>query len=98
MRVFMNILATVAGGHLARSRGFLDRFHEAAQDAHLIVLKGKSVLTEYRTTSHRTVIDLDIGRGKLRPLYRTAWENLALAAMIEQYRADVYLTFSHYLP
>ena len=98
MRVFLNLLAATAGGQLSRARAFLDRFHDFAPTAQLIIAKEQSVLTEYVTSEKMVFIDVPIGMGKLKALRRMWWENTELPKAIRNSRADVFLTFSHYLP
>ena len=63
MRVFLNLLAATAGGQLSRARAFLDRFHDFAPTAQLIIAKEQSVLTEYVTSEKMVFIDVPIGMG-----------------------------------
>lgn len=98
MKVFLNLLAGTTGGQLTRARAFLDRFENHMPTAQLIIVKEKSVLCEYLSTSKRVIIDLPIGTGRLKSLRRMWWENITMPRLIRQYSADVYLTFSHYLP
>lgn len=94
----MNLLAASAGGHLTRARAFLDRFHHYAGDIELVVLKEKSVLTEYKTTAGYEVVDVPIGLGEFKSIRRAVWENIIMPAMLREKKIDVYLTFSSYLP
>jgi hypothetical protein len=98
VKLCLNLLAATAGGQLSRARAFLDRFDEMAPHAQLLVIKEKSVLTEYRSTARRQVIDVPIGLGKLKAFRRMWWENFVMPRIIRKHNADVYLTFSHYLP
>ncbi|MBI5450732.1 MAG: glycosyltransferase family 4 protein [Gammaproteobacteria bacterium] len=98
MKVFLNLLAATAGGQLSRARAFLDRFDDCAHNSQLIIIKEKSVLTEYVSTDRRLVIDVAIGLGWMKALRRTWWENVVMPEVIRRHKADVYLTFSHYLP
>ncbi len=98
MKIFLNLLAATAGGQLSRARAFLDRFEDFAPTVQLIVVKEKSVLTEYASNERRVIIDVPIGFGRLKALRRMWWENLVMPGVIRRHSADVYLTFSHYLP
>lgn len=98
LKIFINLLAATAGGQLSRARAFLDRFDDFAPTAQLIVVKEKSVLTEYASNERRIFIDVQVGSGRLRALRRMWWENFVMPGVIRQHSADVYLTFSHYLP
>ncbi len=98
MKIFLNLLAATAGGQLSRARAFLDRFDDFAPTAQLIVVKEKSVLTEYASNERRVLVDVPIGFGRLKALRRMWWENFVMPGVIHRYSADVYLTFSHYLP
>ncbi len=98
MKVFLNLLAATAGGQLSRTRAFLDRFDNLAENSQLIVVKEKSVLTEYCSTNRRVVIDVPVGLGRLKALRRIWWENISMPGVMHRHKADIYLTFSHYLP
>jgi len=98
MKIFLNLLAATAGGQISRARAFLDRFDNFSNNAQLIVIKEKSALVEYRSTDRRMVIDIPIGHGRLKALRRMWWENFVMPGVIHRHGADVYLTFSHYLP
>jgi glycosyltransferase involved in cell wall biosynthesis len=98
MRICLNLLAATAGGQITRARAFLDRFARIAPDSKLIVLKEKSVLRELGSGPGCEVMDLPIGLGPLKALLRTGWENLRLKKFLRAREADLYLTFSHYLP
>lgn len=98
MKIFLNLLAATAGGQLSRARAFLDRFHEFAPQAKLIILKEASVLSEYTSNEKREVINIPLGFGRLKALRRMCWENFIMPGVIQESGADVYLTFSHYLP
>jgi glycosyltransferase involved in cell wall biosynthesis len=98
LKIFLNLLAATAGGQLSRARAFLDRFDNFAPTAQLIVVKEKSVLTEYKSTERRVFINVPIGFGRLKALRRMWWENVVMPGVIRRHSADVYLTFSHYLP
>ncbi len=98
MKIFLNLLAATAGGQLSRARAFMDRFEDFAPTAKLIVVKEKSVLTEYTSTERRVLINVPIGFGSLKAFRRMWWENVVMPGVIRRHSADVYLTFSHYLP
>jgi len=98
MKVFLNLLAGTTGGQLTRARAFLDRFENFFPGAELVVVKEKSALREYSSTDKRKVIDVPVGVGRLKALRRMWWENVSLSGLVRECSADVYLTFSHYLP
>lgn len=98
MNIFLNLLAGTTGGQITRARAFLDRVEQFAPDIQLIVIKDNHVLKEYKTTERRLIIDVSIGRGKLKALKRILWENTLMPSLIKQHNSDIFLTFSHYLP
>lgn len=99
MKIFLNLLAGVAGGPVTRAREFLDIFQEKySDDDSLVVIKEKGFLDEYVSVPGRVVIDVVLGNGKLRLLHRIIWENLMMYKVIDAHKPDVFLTFSHYLP
>lgn len=98
MKIFLNLLAGTTGGQVTRARAFLDRFEKFMPNAQLIVVKEEHVLCEYVSTSARTVINVAIRNGRFKAIRRMWWENAVMPGLIRKYSADVYLTFSHYLP
>jgi glycosyltransferase involved in cell wall biosynthesis len=98
LKVFLNLLAATAGGQLTRARAFLDRFNDFAPESQLVVIKAQTELPEYSSTDSRMVIDVQIGSGRLKAFSRMWWENFVMPGLICKHQADVYLTFSHYLP
>ena len=98
MKIFLNLLAATAGGQISRARAFLDRFPFYAPNDELIVCKERDVLADYISLPGRQVIDVPIGLGKLKAIRRTCWENMIMPTIVHQHAADLYLTFSHYLP
>lgn len=98
MKVFLNLLAVSAGGQLSRARAFLDRFDEYAPQSTIVVLKEKVVLAEYAGNKRRVLEEVKIGSGRLKTVRRMWAENLKAPNLVARHAADVYLTFSHYLP
>lgn len=98
VRVFLNLLAATAGGQLSRARAFLHRFHRCAPTAELIVIKESAVLVECVAAPSRIVVNVPVGLGHLKAMRRMWWENARMPRLIREHAADVYLTFSHYLP
>jgi glycosyltransferase involved in cell wall biosynthesis len=98
VKIFLNLLAATAGGQLSRARAFLDRFDAFSKNAELVVVKEKTALVEYTSTDKRVIIDVPIGHGRLKVMRRLWWENFIMPSVIHKHKADVYLTFSHYLP
>ena len=62
------------------------------------MIKEQAALVDYTTVPGRFVIDVPIGLGRLKPIRRTLWENLALPKITRKHGTNIYLTFSHYLP
>jgi len=99
MRVCLNLLAALTGGQLTRASAFLERFPSYAPDSKLIVLKERSVLNELQATDAFEIEQLSMGGlGRLRAIRRRSWEHIFLPSLMRRTRADVLLTFSHYLP
>ena len=99
MRICLNLLAALAGGQLTRARALAERFGQYAPDSSLIVLKERSVLEEWASRDGFDVVNLSMGGlGKLRALRRSAWEHRHLQRVMGDTGADLFLTFSHYLP
>jgi glycosyltransferase involved in cell wall biosynthesis len=98
MKICLNLLAATAGGQLSRARAFLDRFHRYAPNDELIVFKEKDVLSDCVSVPGRRVVDVPIGLGKTKAIRRMCWENVIMPMEARRHAADVYLTFSHYLP
>jgi glycosyltransferase involved in cell wall biosynthesis len=99
MRICLNLLAALAGGQLTRAHAFMERFPRLVSDAELVVLKERSVLTQWRSSPDFQVKELDLGGlGGLRAVRRSAWEHFRLQGFMRAAGADIFLTFSHFLP
>src|SRR5688500_2499976 len=99
MRICLNLLAALAGGQLTRARALAARFRRYAPDSSLVVLKERSVLEDWAAHDGFDVLDLSMGGlGRLRALRRSAWEHRHLQRVMRDTGADLFLTFSHYLP
>ena len=97
--IFLNLLASY-GGQLTRALSFLNCISTHNFDAswEFVVLTSAGVLPQ-SLHSRFTVIELK--SNYLSPssfLFRFLWENLVLDKYLTQYKADVYLSFSHSLP
>ena len=98
MKVFLNLLAASTGGQISRASAFLDRFEEFDKDSELIIIKEKSVVIEHISSKKFLIIDIPLYKGKLKIIQKIIWENFFMPRLIKKLNADVYLTFSHYLP
>lgn len=98
MKICLNLLAATAGGQLSRARAFLERFPHYAPTVELIVFKEESVMDDCVSMPGRVVVNVPIGLGKLKAIRRMRWENAIMPRILRNHSADVYLTFSHYLP
>lgn len=98
MIIFLNLLAANTGGQITRAKAYLDNINLIDPNVQTIVLKNNSVLNNYVSNKSITIINTEIGQGKFRAIKRIIWENLYLPKLVSNYKADVFLTFSHYLP
>lgn len=98
MKVFLNLLSASTGGQISRASAFLDRFEEFDKNSELIIIKEKSVVIEHISSKKFLTIDIPLYKGKLKIIQRIIWENFFMPSLIKKLNADVYLTFSHYLP
>lgn len=96
--ILLNLLAATAGGQITRAEAFLKRFRKYAPNERLVIIKDQSSLNFCDYYQDWDVINVDIGRGRLRALRRIAWENLNLPRLMDSENLSVFLTFSHYLP
>lgn len=97
--VFVDFLAAVAAGQVTRARAFMRRVYAIDPDSRFVVLRERGTLDDVVQPGERTtVIDVELGRGRVKGIRRILWESRNVAGLIARYRADVYLTFSHFLP
>jgi glycosyltransferase involved in cell wall biosynthesis len=91
-------LAVITGGQVTRAKAFLQRFRKYDPLSRLVVLRsqGNWIPTEERLGLE--VIDVSLPRGSFRAVGRMLWQNLRLPGLLKRLDANVYLSFSHYLP
>jgi glycosyltransferase involved in cell wall biosynthesis len=99
LKIVLNLIAANTGGQVTRARSFLKRVTEISPDAELIVFKINGSMPELISSDNITVIEvrLQVG-GRLFAMRRMLWENLQMLFLLSKIKADVYLSFSHYLP
>lgn len=97
MKIFFNALAVYSGGQITRAKEFTTRL-EDSKDIKLIVLKEEHSLSELEAIPNFNIINIKCFSFPLRSLKRMLWENFILPKKFFESKADIYLTFSHYLP
>jgi len=98
MKIFLNLLAGTTGGQITRAKAFLNRIINNTAGVHLVVIKDPRVLKEYKSSALVTIIDVPIGNGKLKVIKRFWWETVHMPSLVSESKADIFLTFSHFLP
>ncbi len=96
--ILLNLLAAAMGGQITRATAFLSRFRQYCPEQRLVVLTDPRFLPLRPDGHGYEVRSVSTGRGPLRPMRRTVWENLHVPRLMRREGLDVYLTFSHYLP
>jgi hypothetical protein len=98
MRVLFNALGVVGGGQERRAYEMLARWRTIDRDSELIVLRNAGFLSGAPVGTWISYLDRPYRLGRLNAIDRIAWENLELPRLVRSARADVFLSFSHYLP
>jgi glycosyltransferase involved in cell wall biosynthesis len=98
MKVFLNLLAGTTGGQVTRAKAFLDRIMYNNSGVQLVVVKDPNVLNEYQSSPQVEIINIPIGNGKFKIIKRLWWETFTMISMIRKSKADIFITFSHFLP
>ena len=99
MKIVLNLIAANTGGQVTRARSFLRRVADSSPDAKLIVFKIAGAMPELISKDGIKVIEVKLQvDGRLFALRRMLWENLQMIALLSKIKADVYISFSHYLP
>lgn len=91
-------LAVITGGQVTRAKAFLRRFRTYDPASRMIVLKSHGNWIEVDAESDLEVVVVSLPQGRWRALGRMVWQNLSLPRLLTSMGADVYLSFSHYLP
>jgi glycosyltransferase involved in cell wall biosynthesis len=96
-RILFDLLAASTGGQLTRTRAFLSRFriHDPVSRMWLLQ-EGRALgsLPDVDKVSSISVASPANGKS----IYRALWQNTRLPALARELGANVYLSFSHYLP
>jgi glycosyltransferase involved in cell wall biosynthesis len=91
-------LAVITGGQVTRAKAFLRRFRQYDSASRLIVLKSHGDWIAPGAESDIEVVLVSLPQGRCRAIGRMVWQNLSLPRFLTSMGADVYLSFSHYLP
>jgi hypothetical protein len=91
-------LAVITGGQVTRAKAFLQRFRKYDPLSRLVVLRSQGNWVPTEEHLGLEVIDVSLPRGSFRALGRMLWQNLRLPGLLKRLDANVYLSFSHYLP
>ena len=97
MKIFLNLLAAYSGGQITRAKEFTKRI-ESFDDVDLIVLKGQESLKDLEQQYGLELKNISDFSSPFRSFKRMFWENIFLKKNFIETQADLYLTFSHYLP
>jgi glycosyltransferase involved in cell wall biosynthesis len=96
--IVLDFLSDPMGGLLTSARAFLDRVRRFDPDSRLVVLEvNAAVSSRVEDPSSFDWINIERSEG-LRGWRRAAWQNLKLPAIVRRFRADAYVSLSHYLP
>ena len=74
--ILLNLLAAAMGGQITRATAFLSRFRQYCPEQRLVVLTDPRFLPLRPDGHGYEVRSVSTGRGPLRPMRRTVWENL----------------------
>lgn len=91
-------LAVITGGQVTRATAFLRRIRNYDRVSRLVVLRSQGNWIPDEEHLNLEVIDVALPRGRFRAAGRMLWQNLRLPGLLKQFNAEVYLSFSHYLP
>jgi glycosyltransferase involved in cell wall biosynthesis len=96
--IVLDFLSDPMGGLLTSARAFLDRVRRFDPDSRLVVLEvNAAVSSRIEDPSSFDWINIVRPEG-LRGWRRAAWQNLRLPTIVRRFRADAYVSLSHYLP
>jgi glycosyltransferase involved in cell wall biosynthesis len=98
MRILVNLLAGNSGGQVTRAVEFFERINSFLPNATFIVIKETNSLAELKVSKNILVKNIRLGGSITGVIRRLWWENIFLKRVLAQNQANVYLTFSHYLP
>lgn len=91
-------LAVVTGGQVTRARAFVPRLRRYDPHSKIVILKTGSDWLPTGNESDMDIIEVSLPRDRFRAVGRMVWQNVSLPRLLRHVGADVYLTFSHYLP
>jgi len=96
--IVLDFLSDPVGGLLTSARAFLNRVRRFDPDSRLIVLEvNAAVSSNVADPAAFDWINVERTEG-LRGWRRVYWQNLELLNVARHYRADTYISLSHYLP
>ncbi len=91
-------LAVITGGQVTRAKAFLQRLRKYDPHSKVIVLNTYGDWVPTGCQSDIEIIEVSLPRARFRAAGRMVWQNFCLPRLLDRVGAEVYLTFSHYLP
>ena len=98
MIIFLNLIAVNTGGQITRAKALLNNISYLDKNIKVVVLKNNNILNNYSNNENLTFINKNFNTGNFKAFRRMCWENIFLHKYIFKSNADIFLTFSHYLP
>jgi glycosyltransferase involved in cell wall biosynthesis len=98
MKIFLNLLAGTTGGQVTRAKALLDRIKDNNSGIKLVVVKDHNLLKEYQTSAQIEIINVHLGNGRFKIFNRIWWETFSMPSLVRESIADIFITFSHFLP
>jgi len=99
LKIALNLIAANTGGQVTRANSFLKRVTECSPSTELVVFKISGAIPELISRDGVEVIEVEIQvKRRFFALRRMLWENIQMIFLLSKIKADVYLSFSHYLP
>ena len=97
MKVFVNLVAVKEGGQIVRAKNFISEIGKHYPNIVLYVVKLDMILNDLESFKNVTVVNITLGN-RFFLIKRFWWENFIMQDYISSSKANVFLSFSHYLP
>ena len=97
IKVFLNLISVKSGGQIVRAQKFIALASLAESNIELHIVKLDGIFDELNLNKNIFVYNINLGN-RMHFFNRLIWENFYMSKLIESIGANVFLSFSHYLP
>lgn len=97
-RLLLDLTPSSVAGQRKRAQAFLRRLRRYDRESTVVVAQIGGTVDDLDAVPGITVVSANVPGGRVRAVWRLAWQNMLVPRLMRQHELDTYLSFSHYLP